>query len=35
VPEPLEKQEILRIIRSALDSRYIQRFGPVSRLKAS
>jgi len=34
VPEPLEKQEILRIIRSALDSHYMQRFGHASEARA-
>ncbi|HWP85287.1 MAG TPA: response regulator [Terriglobia bacterium] len=27
VPEPFERQEVLRIVNSALDSRYLQRFG--------
>src|SRR3972149_5925154 len=34
VPEPLEKQEILRIMHSALDSHYLQRFGQVAEARA-
>jgi DNA-binding NtrC family response regulator len=34
VPEPLEQQEILRIIRSALDCHYMQRFGHASEARA-
>ena len=34
VPEPFEKQEILRIIRSALDSHYMQRFGHAAEARA-
>lgn len=34
VPEPLERQEILRIMQSALDSRYMQRFDPTSEARA-
>jgi DNA-binding NtrC family response regulator len=34
VPEPLEKQELQRIIRSALDSRYLQRFGHAAEARA-
>ena len=34
VPEPFEKQEILRIIHSALDSHYMQRFNHVAEARA-
>jgi DNA-binding NtrC family response regulator len=34
VPEPFERQEMQRIIRSALDSRYLQRFGHASQERA-
>ena len=34
VPEPFERQEMLRIIRSALDSHYMQRFGHVAEARA-
>ncbi|MBI3933899.1 MAG: hypothetical protein HY316_04350 [Acidobacteria bacterium] len=34
VPEPLERQEILRIMHSALDSHYMQRFGHATEARA-
>jgi DNA-binding NtrC family response regulator len=34
VPEPMERQEVLRIMRSALDSHYLERFGRVSEARA-
>lgn len=35
IPEPYEKQEILRIVRSALDSHYMRRFSQPSVARAS
>ena len=34
VPEPLERQEILRIMHSALDSHYLRRFGHATEARA-
>jgi DNA-binding NtrC family response regulator len=34
IPEPFERQEVLRIVRSALESRYMQRFGPAVEARA-
>lgn len=35
IPEPYEQQEILRIIRSALDSQYMRRFSGAAHARAS
>jgi DNA-binding NtrC family response regulator len=35
VPEPLERQEVLRIMNSALDSHYLERFGHPAEARAS
>jgi DNA-binding NtrC family response regulator len=35
IPEPLERQEVLRIMNSALDSHYLERFGHPAVARAS
>lgn len=35
IPEPYERQEILRIVRSALDSHYMRRFSHAAEARAS
>jgi DNA-binding NtrC family response regulator len=34
VPEPMERQEVVRIMRSALDSHYLERFSRASEAQA-